>query len=122
LEQTHLSRQVRGWKYAEKPTLFPKSVKSFLQSAKICLLALLLAPIFLLLLWSGAFLSAHDWMFQLNARWFRQTPEVFDAMHYGGLGRYKLAIWLLNFAPCVALRIVGRGRQPAELCRADLRE
>jgi len=29
-------------------------------------------------------------------------------MHYGGLGIYKLAIWLLNLAPYVALRIVGR--------------
>ena len=46
-----------------------------------------------------AFLFARDWMFQLHARWFRLTPELFDAMHYGGLGLYKLAIWLLNLAP-----------------------
>src|SRR5262245_40857177 len=38
---------------------------------------------------------------------FKLTPEVFDARHYGGLGIYKLAIWLLNLAPYVALRIVG---------------
>jgi Family of unknown function (DUF6868) len=63
----------------------------------------------LLLLWSGTFLFAHDWMFALHSRWgFKLTPEVFDAMHYGGLGIYKLAIWLLNLAPYVALRIVGR--------------
>jgi len=76
----------------------------------------------LLLLWSGAFLFAHDWMFQLHARWFRLTPELFDALNYGGLGLYKLAIWLLNLAPYIVLRIVGRGRQAAELGRADLRE
>jgi hypothetical protein len=63
----------------------------------------------LLLLWSAAFLFAHDWMLQLHTRLgFRMTPEVFDAMHYGGLGIYKLAIWLLNLAPYIALRIVGR--------------
>ena len=48
-------------------------------------------------------------MFQLHTRWwFKLTPELFDAMHYGGLGIYKLAIWLLNLAPYIALRIVGR--------------
>ncbi|MEA3211661.1 MAG: hypothetical protein QOE70_4718 [Chthoniobacter sp.] len=63
----------------------------------------------LLLLWSAVFLFAHDWMFQLHTRLgFKLTPEVFDAMHYGGLGIYKLAIWLLNLAPYIALRIVGR--------------
>ena len=63
----------------------------------------------LLLLWSAAFLFAHDWMFQLHTRLgFKLSPEVFDAMHYGGLGIYKLAIWLLNLAPYIALRIVGR--------------
>ena len=61
-------------------------------------------------------------MFQLHARWFRVTPEVFDALHYRGLGLYKLAICLLNLAPCIALRITGHGRQAAELCRADPRE
>jgi hypothetical protein len=63
----------------------------------------------LLLLWSGIFLFAHDWMFQLHGRFgFKMTQEVFDAMHYGGLGLYKLAIWMLNLAPYIALRIIGR--------------
>lgn len=63
----------------------------------------------LLLLWSGLLLFAHDWMFHFHTRLgIRLTPEVYDAMHYGGLGLYKLAIWLLNLAPYIALRIVGR--------------
>lgn len=63
----------------------------------------------LLLLWSAAFLFAHDWMYRMHGQTgFMLTREVFDAMHYGGLGLYKLAIWLLNLAPYIALRIVGR--------------
>jgi hypothetical protein len=62
----------------------------------------------LLLVWAGAFLFAHDWMFQLHGRWFKLTPEAFDALHYGGMGIYKIAIWMLNLAPYIALRIVGR--------------
>jgi hypothetical protein len=63
----------------------------------------------LLLLWSGVFLFAHDWMYQLHTNsWFTMTPEMFDAIHYGGLGIYKLAIWMLNLAPYIALRIVAR--------------
>jgi hypothetical protein len=63
----------------------------------------------LLLVWSALFLLAHDWMYQMHGQFgFKLTREGFDAMHYGGLGLYKLAIWLLNLAPYIALRIVGR--------------
>ncbi len=60
-----------------------------------------------LLLWWFAFLSlAHDWTYRLHARWFRLSPETFDAIHYGGMAAFKLSIILLNLVPYISLHIV----------------
>ena len=59
-----------------------------------------------LLVWAGVFLFARDGMRNLHGRWFRLTPEQFDAAHYGGMGLYKLGILLFNLAPYIALHIV----------------
>jgi hypothetical protein len=56
-----------------------------------------------LLVWAGAFVFAHDWMYRLHTRWFRISVEVFDAIHYGGLAFYKVGILLLNVVPLLAL-------------------
>jgi hypothetical protein len=57
----------------------------------------------LLLIWSGAFLFAHDLMYRLHTRWFKLSVETFDAMHYAGLGIYKIGIFLFNLVPLLAL-------------------
>ncbi len=61
----------------------------------------------LLLLWWFLFLKfAHDWTYQLHSRWFKIAPEKFDAIHYAGLAFYKIAIFLFNIVPYLALLIV----------------
>lgn len=61
----------------------------------------------LLLLWFLVFSLAHDWMYRFHGRWFRVSPEQFDAIHYAGIAFYKVGIFLFNLIPYVALRIVG---------------
>jgi len=60
----------------------------------------------LLIIWFGAFVFAHDWMYRLHARWFKLPVESFDAIHYAGLAVYKIGILLLNVVPLVALWLV----------------
>ena len=59
------------------------------------------------LLWWFLFISlAHDWTYRIHGKWFKITPEQFDAIHYGGMAIFKLGILLFNLAPYLALRIV----------------
>jgi hypothetical protein len=60
-----------------------------------------------LVIWFLVFLFAHDWMRKLHTRWFRLPAAHFDAIHYAGMGLYKLGIFLFNLVPYVALLIVG---------------
>ena len=64
----------------------------------------------ILLLWFGVFMLAHDWLFNLHARWFVLSPEVFDAVHYAGMAVYKVGIILLNLVPVIGLSICSRGK------------
>lgn len=60
---------------------------------------------FALLLWWFAFFAlAHDWMYRLHGRWFNFRIETFDAIHYGGMGLYKMGIILFNLVPYLVLR------------------
>ncbi len=61
----------------------------------------------LLLWWFLFFALAHDWMYRLHGQWFKLTREQFDALHYGGMGVFKLGILLFNLVPYLAMRIVG---------------
>jgi hypothetical protein len=56
-----------------------------------------------LLVWFGAFVFAHGWMYRLHTRWFKLSVETFDALHYVGMSVYKIGIILLNLVPLVAL-------------------
>ena len=60
----------------------------------------------ILIIWFGVFSLAHDWMYRLHSRWFRLSPETFDALHYAGMSVYKIGVMLLNIAPLVALWLV----------------
>lgn len=58
-----------------------------------------------LLVWFGAVVFAHDWVYRLHTRWFSLSRETFDALHYGGMAVYKIGVLLLNLAPLVAVLI-----------------
>ena len=61
----------------------------------------------LLLWWGLLFLVAHEWMFRFHGRLFEMSKETFNAIHYGGMGLFKIGILLFNLVPYLALRIVG---------------
>ena len=61
----------------------------------------------LLLWWFLFFTMAHDWTYRFHSKWFKISRETFEAIHYGGMGAFKLGIFLFNLGPYLAMRIVG---------------
>ena len=60
-----------------------------------------------LIWWFLVFLFARDWLYRLHGRWFKLSPERFDAIHYAAMAFYKLCIFVFNLVPYLALCIVG---------------
>ena len=60
----------------------------------------------LLLLWLVMFTFAHDWIYKMHSKWFKITPDSFNAIHYGGLGIYKMIVIVFNLFPYLAMHIV----------------
>ena len=60
----------------------------------------LLAAWFLLIVFAG------DFVFHMHTRWFKISRERFGEIHYVMMGRYKLAVFLLNLVPYLVLRWV----------------
>jgi Family of unknown function (DUF6868) len=60
----------------------------------------------ILLIWSGVFVFARNWMYRVHSRWFKLSDETFDALNYLGLAIYKIGILLFNLAPWIALSLV----------------
>jgi hypothetical protein len=56
-----------------------------------------------LLVWFALFAYAHEALYRLHGRWFRLSPEAFDAIHYAAMAGYKIAIIVLNLVPYLAL-------------------
>jgi hypothetical protein len=56
--------------------------------------------------WILLFIFARGWMYRMHSRWFRITEEQFGAIHYAGMGMYKLLIILFAFTPWLALVIL----------------
>ena len=59
-----------------------------------------------LIVWFVAFAVGRDAIQRLHGRWFRLSDNTFDAIHYGGMAFYKLAIVLFNLGPLIALWVV----------------
>ena len=60
----------------------------------------------LLVVWAVLGTFGRKWLYPLWSRWFRLTPEQFDAINFGGITLYKTGIFLFNIVPCVALYLV----------------
>ena len=56
-----------------------------------------------LIIWFGAFVLAHDWMYRMHTRWFKLSIEAFDAITYAAVAIYKLGILLFCLVPLIAL-------------------
>jgi hypothetical protein len=59
-----------------------------------------------LLLWFVAFAGARGLVRRLHGRWFELSDASFDAIHYGGMGLFKLGILIFNLAPLIALQFL----------------
>ena len=60
-----------------------------------------------LMFWFACLTLAHDWAYRMHSKWFKLSPEGFDAIHYAGMAFFKVAITVFNLVPWVALHIVG---------------
>lgn len=56
-----------------------------------------------LIIWFLMFIFARSWIRKLHGRWFNLSEGAFDAVHYGGMGLYKIGTLLFNLAPLAAL-------------------
>ena len=57
----------------------------------------------ILLVWFLVFTLAHDWVYRLHSRWFRLSPEMFDALNYAGVAVYKIGVMLFVLVPLLVL-------------------
>ena len=61
-----------------------------------------------MMFWFLVFLVAHDLAYQVHSSMFPGLSQArFVELHYQFLGFFKLSVMLLNFAPYIALRIIG---------------
>ena len=61
----------------------------------------------MMLIWLLFMRVGHDWVYGLHGKWFGLSVQEFDAIHYRGLLTYKVGVFLFNFVPYLALRIIG---------------
>ncbi len=61
----------------------------------------------LLVYWFVMFVFAHDWAYGFHRKWVTLSVERFDAIHYAGMGFFKICIVVFNLVPYFALLIVG---------------
>ena len=59
----------------------------------------------ILLIWFIVFVVAHDFVRELHTRFFRLSPNEFDALNYLGMAIYKIGVLLFNVVPCIVLCI-----------------
>ena len=59
-----------------------------------------------LMLWFVLYVLARDAMYRLHSRWFSLSRERYETFHLGSMAAYKLAIWMFNLAPYIALRLM----------------
>ncbi|MCK7594982.1 DUF6868 family protein [Pseudomarimonas salicorniae] len=57
----------------------------------------------ILVIWFLALVFFRDGIRALHGRWFRLSEPVFDALHYGGMGLFKIGVILFNLTPLIVL-------------------
>ena len=60
----------------------------------------------LLLVWVLGHWLAHDFIYGFHSRLFKMSVETFDGIHYAGMATYKIAIFMLNLVPYLALYLM----------------
>ena len=72
-------------------------LRSFLGWAAVCNIAFLSLMFFV-------FLAAREMIYRLHGRWFGLPKETINAILYGAMAGYKLAIFAFFVMPYIALR------------------
>jgi len=62
----------------------------------------------LLLLWSLVFITAHDWMYDMNTRWFIIDRHEFDLLNYGLIGFLKIINIAFFLFPYLSIKLLLR--------------
>lgn len=57
----------------------------------------------ILILWFSVFYFRRSWLYRLHSRWFQLSEPAFDLLNYGGIGLYKILVFVFNLAPLIAL-------------------
>ncbi len=60
----------------------------------------------ILLIWWVFICFARDMIHRVHGRWFRLSPQEFDAIHYKVMAQYKMAFIILNVVPYIALKFI----------------
>jgi len=60
----------------------------------------------ILVFWFVVHLLARDTIYRIHSRWFAISKEKCASIHYRLMGQYKLAIFMLNLVPWIALRML----------------
>ena len=61
----------------------------------------------ILIVWFLWLRLAHEWVYGVHCKWMSISIEKFDEIHYRAMVTYKIAVFVFNLAPYLALRIVG---------------
>ena len=61
----------------------------------------------MLLLWFLMISVAHDWIYGIHGKLFKVSVEKFDEINYRAMITYKVGVFIFNFVPYLALRIIG---------------
>ncbi len=59
----------------------------------------------ILVVWWLYMVLAGDWMKRMHGKWFKLSPEEFDAVYYKTLAYFKLATIVFNLTPYLVLRL-----------------
>lgn len=56
--------------------------------------------------WFIMFRFAGDWICRMRGKSFNLSREQFDVIHYAIMGCYKIAVFVFNLVPYLALQII----------------
>jgi len=59
-----------------------------------------------LLLWVWMMKYANEYVYRIHTYWIPISKDSFNVMHYGGIGLYKLLIFIFNLTPYIALMLI----------------
>lgn len=62
--------------------------------------------IVILSIWATMFMLGHGWMYRLHGKLFPMPEPTFNAIHYAGIGIYKVFAITFAFVPWLVLRMM----------------